>query len=96
MGRELDHNFSKLSVIPPSGENTDRCISILAGNPGLGCNARYEGLRNNPLFFKMLIDFHQYDSVEKVLFIAFFVVFVFCMTEVQRQTLAHNLNKRCI
>ena len=38
----------------------------------------------------MLIDFRQflYDSVEKVLFKADF----FCMTEMQRQTLAHNLN----
>ena len=45
--------------------------------------------KNNPLFFKMLIDFRQflYDSVEKVLFKADF----FCITEMRRQTLAHNL-----
>ena len=38
----------------------------------------------------MLIDFRQflYDSVEKVLFKEDF----FFMTEMQRQTLAHNLN----
>ena len=48
----------------------------------------------------MLIDFRQfllrvYDSVEKVLFKAdfiFFFFFFFCMTELQRQTLTHNLN----
>ena len=41
----------------------------------------------------MLIDFRQflYDSVEKVLFKA---DFIFCMTEMQRQTLAHNLHDR--
>ena len=41
----------------------------------------------------MLIDFRQflYDSVEKVLFKADF----FCMTEMRRQTLAHNLNIQC-
>ena len=39
----------------------------------------------------MLIDFPQflYDSVEKVLFKE---DFFFGMTEMQRQTLAHNLN----
>ena len=43
----------------------------------------------------MLIDFCQflYDSVEKVLFKA---DFYFCMTEMQRQTQAHNLNIQCI
>ena len=49
----------------------------------------------------MLIDFRQflYDSVEKVLFKAdvfllllFFFFFFFSMTEMRRQTLAHNLN----
>ena len=47
--------------------------------------------KHNPLFFKMLIDFRQFlcDSVEKVLFKA---DFFFCMTEMRRQTLAHNLN----
>ena len=43
----------------------------------------------------MLIDFRQflYDSVEKVLFEA---DFFFCMTEMRRQTLAHNVNIQCI
>ena len=51
--------------------------------------------KTNPLFFKMLIDFRQflYDSVEKVLFKA---DFFFCMIEMRRQTLAHNLNIHCI
>ena len=42
----------------------------------------------------MLIDFRQflYDSVEKVLFKADFFFF---MTEMLRQTLAHNLNIQC-
>ena len=38
-------------------------------------------------------------SVEKVLFKAdffFFFFFFFCMTEMRRQTLAHNLNIQCI
>ena len=42
----------------------------------------------------MLIDLRHflYDSVEKVLFKAFFF---FGMTEMRRQTLAHNLNIQC-
>ena len=46
----------------------------------------------------MLIDFRQFlhDSVEKVLFKADFFFFFFCMTEMRRLTLAHNLNIRCI
>ena len=48
----------------------------------------------NPLFFKMLIDFRQllYDSVVKVLFIAYIFFFLFffsffflCITEMRRQ-----------
>ena len=43
----------------------------------------------------MSIDFRQFlhDSVEKVLFKA---DFFFCMTEMRRLTLAHNLNIQCI
>ena len=47
--------------------------------------------KNNPLYFKMLIDFCRflYNSVEKVLFKA--DVF-FCMTEIQRQTTTNTRN----
>ena len=46
-------------------------------------------------FRDVLIDFRQflYDSVEKVLFKT---DFSFCMTEMRRQTLSHNLNIQCI
>ena len=45
------------------------------------------------LEFSNQLKFSQflYDSVERVLFKADFFFF-FCMTEMQRQTLAHNLN----
>ena len=67
-----------------------------AGGGGGGWNSLISKIfclffKNNPLFFKMLIDFRQflYDSV---LFKAIF----FCMAEMRRQTLAHNLNIQCI
>ena len=57
--------------------------------------------KNNPLFFKMLIDFRQflYDSVEKVLFNTVFFLHdrnakanTSTQSEYTVQTLAHNLN----